>query len=159
MKYLKLQYHHISRHLSYCQTTHWWQYLKLLNDYLSYTIYMYIYIYMGDHWGNCSKYWYFDHAKMHKFTICWAFYIKKYFSSNYFTDCSTSLCVSSSFKQCSPYISCIYLFQFGPTFATALAVSEANPTTQLAACGGRVIDSKHQIVYLAVVWSTKRGET
>ena len=45
----------------------------------------------------------------------------------------------------------IDLFEFGSTFATALAVSEAYPTTELAACGGRVIDPKHQIVYLADV--------
>ena len=43
------------------------------------------------------------------------------------------------------------LFEFGSTFATALAVSEAYPATELAACGGRVIDPKHQIVYLAHV--------
>ena len=43
------------------------------------------------------------------------------------------------------------LFEFGSTFATALAVSESYPTSQLAACGGRVIDPKHQIVYLAPV--------
>ena len=43
------------------------------------------------------------------------------------------------------------LFEFGYTFAIALAASEAYPTTALDARGGRVIDPKHQIVYLAHV--------
>ena len=51
------------------------------------------------------------------------------------------------------------LFEFGSTFATALAVSEAYPTTELAACGGRVIEPKHQIVYLAhVTWCRRCSE-
>ena len=48
------------------------------------------------------------------------------------------------------------LFEFGSTFATTLAVSEAYPTTELAACSGRVIDPKHQIVYLAHVTRCRR---
>ena len=48
------------------------------------------------------------------------------------------------------------LFEFGSTFATALAVSEAFPTTELAACGGRDNDPKHQIVYLAHVTRCQR---
>ena len=48
------------------------------------------------------------------------------------------------------------LFEFCSTFVTALAISGAYPTSELATCGGHVIDPKHQIIYLAHMTRCRR---
>ena len=48
------------------------------------------------------------------------------------------------------------IVQWAPETLVSEAVSEAYPTTELAACGGRVIYPKHQIVYLAHVTRCRR---